>query len=43
MQKFMRKPKFQASGHNAEFYYALWPRRVLYPPVMPGTNHVLLM
>ena len=39
----MRKPQFHASGQNTEFYTALWHQRVVYPPVLPGTNHVLLM
>ena len=38
-----KKTKFHASGHYTEFYNALWHQRALYPPVMPGTNHVLLM
>ena len=39
----MRKPKFHATGHYTQFYNALWHQRAVYPPVMPGTNHVLLM
>ena len=37
------KTKFYASGHYTEFYNALWHQQELYPPVMPGTNHVLVM
>ena len=43
MQLFMKETKFHASGHYTEFYNALWHQRALYPPVMPGTNHELLM
>ena len=39
----MRKPKFQARGHYTEFYTALWHQRAVYPPVLPGTDHVLVM
>ena len=35
----MRKPKFHANGQYTEFYTA----RMVYPPVLPGTNTVLLM
>ena len=38
-----KKKKNHASRHYTEFYNALWHQRALYPPVMPGTNHVLLM
>ena len=39
----MKKTKFHASGHYTEFYTALWHQPAVYPPVLPGTNPVLLM
>ena len=35
--------KIHATGHNTELYNALWHQGAVYPPVMPGTIHVLLM
>ena len=34
---------FYARGKNTKLYTALWHQRAVYPPVMPGTTHVLLM